>query len=186
MRKRRATLALVAGFLLLSACGGSSPSASSSPSPSPSPSKEALITSVDACQLVTAADATTAANTTVTNAAAGSGIAIPGACVYTSADGASTVFVYAQTYPDINTADAVSADQVAAALSGQYGITNAKSVSGIGDKAFEYTATSAGSTGVAIFVFKANVVLMILLSPSTDATKVEALARTAVSRLSQA
>ncbi len=130
-----------AGLLLLSACGGSSPSASNSPAASPSPSKEALITPVDACQLVTATDAS-----------------------------------------DTSTADAVSADQVAAALSGQYGISNAKSIAGIGDKAFEYTATSSGSTHVAIF-FKANVVLMILMSPSTDASTVEALARAAVSRL---
>ena len=179
----RATLALVAGLILLSACGGSSPSASNSPAESPSPSKEPLITSVDACQLVTASDATAALSTPAANASASGGISIPGSCIYASSDGASTVFVYAQTYPDTSTADAVSADQVAAALSGQYSISNAKSVTGIGDKAFEYTATSSGSTGVAIFVFKANVVLMILLSPSTDATIVEALARTAVSRL---
>lgn len=183
MRIGRATLALVAGLLVLCACGGSSPSASNSPAASPSPSKEALITSVDACQLVTAGDASTAVGTTVVNASASSGISIPGSCIYASSDGASTVFVYAQTYPDTSTADAVSADQVAAVLSGQYGISNAKSVTGIGDKAFEYTATSSGSTGVAIFVFKANVVLMILMSPSTDATKLEAMARTAVSRL---
>ena len=179
----RAALPVAAELLLLSACGGLSPSASNSPAASPSPNKEPLITSVDACQLVTATDASTAVGTTVVNASASSGISIPGSCIYASSDGASTVLVYAQTYPDTSTADAVSADQVAAALSGQYGISNAKSVTGIGDKAGEYTATGTGSTGVAIFVFKANVVLMILMSPSTDATKVEALARTAVSRL---
>lgn len=135
MRTASATPALLAGLLFISACGGPSPSASAA---SPSPSKEALITSVNACQLVTATEASTAVGTTVTNVSASSGISIPGACVYVSADGASTVFVYAQTYPDANTADAVSADQVAAALNGQYGISDAKSVSGIGDKAFEY------------------------------------------------
>lgn len=183
MRTIGGAVSIVAGLLVLAACGGSSPSASNSPAASPSPTKEATITSVDACKLVTASEASAAVGTTVANAAAASGISIPGACVYSSADGASTVFVYAQTYPDTNTADAVSADQVAAALQGQYGISNARAVSGIGDKAFEYTATSTGSTGVAIFVFKANVVLMILMSPSTDASKVEDLARTAVSRL---
>ena len=183
MRAARATLGLVAAVVLVSACGGSSPSASGSPASSPSPSKQALITSVDACQLVTSDEATAAVGTPMTNAAAGSGIAIPGTCIYASADGASTVFLYAQTYPDVNTADAVSADQVAAALNGQYGISGAKSVTGIGDKAFEYTTTSSGNTGAAIFVFKVNVVMMILMSPSTDASKVESLARTAVSRL---
>ena len=72
---------------------------------------------------------------------------------------------------------------IAASLSGQYGVTNAKSVAGIGDKAVEYTATGSGSTGVAIFVFKSNVVLMIILSPSTDGSKVEQLARTALGNL---
>ena len=90
--------------------------------------------------------------------------------------------MFAQVYPDASTADAVSPDQIAAALSGQYGVSNAKAVNGIGDKAFEYTATSSAGGGMAIFVFKANVVLMIIVSPSTDSAKVEALARTAVSR----
>ncbi len=176
-------VAIAAGVVITTACGGSPTASSNRPSVSPSPSKEALITSVDACKLVTASEASAAIGTTLTNEAASSGVAIPGACIYSSSDGASSVFIYAQTYPDTNTADAVSADQVAAALNGQYGISNAKPVSGIGDKAFEYTATSSGSTGVAIFVFKANVVLMIMMTPSTDATKVEGLARTAISRL---
>jgi hypothetical protein len=170
--------------MLLAACGGSSNNtASNSPSASPSPSKEATISSVDACKLVTAADASTAAGTTVTNLAAGAGVTIPGACVYSSADSSATVFVYAQTYADTNAAQQVSPDQIVAALNGQYGVSNAKAVAGIGDKAFEYTANAAGSSGVAIFVFKSNVVLMVLVSPSTDANKVEELARTAVSRL---
>jgi hypothetical protein len=93
------------------------------------------------------------------------------------------VFVYAQAYPDASSADSISPDQMAAAFQGQFGITNAKSVTGIGDKAFEYTSTSSGGSGVVIFVFKSNVVMFIVVSPTTDSTKVEALARIAVGNL---
>ena len=68
-----------------------------------------------------------------------------------------------------------------AASSGEV-LVQGKPVQGIGDKAFEYTATSSSGGGIAIFVFKANVVLMIALSPTTDSAKVEALARAAVGR----
>lgn len=116
--------------------------------------------------------------------AAQGGASIPGACIYASSDGSATVFVYAQTYSDTSAADSVQPDQIAAALNGQYGVSNAKPVRGIGDKAFEYTVTSAGSSGgVAIFVFKSNVVLMFVMTPSTNTTALEQLARTAVSRL---
>lgn len=186
MRVARLALVVMSGFLLV-ACGGSSNSASNSgASPTPSPTKEALISSVDACKLVTDSDATAATGSPMTNMASAGGVSIPGACVYTNSDNSATVFVFAQTYGDVNAAQNVSADQIASALSGQYGITNAKKVDGIGDKAVEYTATAStgnGSTGEAIFVFKSNVVIMILLSPSTDSSKVEGLARTAVSRL---
>ena len=146
------------------------------------------MTSVDACKLVTEAEASAAVGSTVTNLAAGSGASVPGACIYGGQDSQGnqlSVLVFAETYPDTTTADSISPDQIAAMLNGQYGVSNAKAVTGIGDKAFEYTATSASSSGSgeAIFVFKANVVLMIVMSPSTDATKVEQLARTAVSRL---
>jgi len=175
---------MIAFALLIAACGGSSGNtASNSPEASPSPSKEATISSVDACKLVTATDATSAVGMAMTNMAASSGVSIPGACIYASADGSTSVFVLAQTYPDVNTAQSVSPDQIAAAMNGQYGVTNAKSVAGIGDKAVEYTASSSGGTGVAIFVFKSNVVLMIILSPSTDGSKVEQLARTALGNL---
>jgi hypothetical protein len=93
------------------------------------------------------------------------------------------VFVLAEFFPDTASAAAVSPDQMAAALSGAYGIANAKAVSGIGDKAVEYTGTSSGTTGAVIFVFKSNVVIMIALTPATDATGVEQLARTALSHL---
>src|SRR5207245_7945025 len=102
--------------------------------------------------------------------------------VYGSSYGSTSVFVLAQVYPDTTTADSISPEQMAAVMNGQMGVTNAKSVQGIGDKAFEYTATSSSGGGIAIFVFKANVVLMIALSPTTDSAKVEALARAAVGR----
>ena len=176
-------LGLVAMSLLAAACGSST--TDNSPAPTPSPSGPALITSVDACKLVTDADASAATGSTMTNMASSGGVSIPGACIYSNSDNSATVLVFAQTYPDATTADSVSADQIAAALQGQYGISNSRAVTGIGDKAFEYTATgtTASSSGEAIFVFKSNVVFMILMSPSTDAGKVEGLARTAVGRL---
>lgn len=191
---RRTGLAAVAAAsvsLLLVACGGSSPSASSStPTPSPTPSHQALINNVDACKLVTETDASAAVGTPVTNSAA-SGTSIPGACAYVSADGQATVFLFAQTYPDTTTADAVDPNQMASILNGQFGVSNAKSVTGIGDKAFEYTVTnttqgsgaSPSGGGVAIFVFKSNVVLFIVMTPSTSTSAIEQLARTAVGRL---
>jgi len=180
------TLALATVALLAVACGSSSSSSTSgsspAPSPSPSPSKAPQIASVDACSLVSASEASAAIGTTVSSFA---GLAIPGACIYVSSDGQSAVFVYAQVYPDTSTADQITPDQLAAIMQGQYGISNAKVVEGIGDKAVEYTtkAQTSGSDGIAIFVFKANVILFIILSPSTNSGAVESLAKTAVSRL---
>ena len=168
--------------LLVGACGSSSPSSKASVTPTPTP-KAKTISNVDACKLVTAADASTATGVTVTNL--GAGAPGTGACIYGSADGTSSVFVIAEAYPDATSANAVSPEQLAAALNGAYGIANAKSVSGIGDKAVEYTTTSAasGSTGAVIFVFKSNVVIVIVISPLTDTKKLEDLARTAVGNL---
>jgi hypothetical protein len=174
-------IALVAAGLVVGACGSPSSSSTSSASPSPTPTlKATLITKVDACTLVAAADASTAAGTTVSNL---TGTSVPGACIYASLDGAATVVVFAQAYPDIGSANAVSPEQMAAALNGAYGIANAKTVSGIGDKAVEYSLTSAASSGVVIFVFKSNVVIMIAVSPAANPSAVEQLARTAVGRL---
>ncbi len=183
-RARRwiAGVALVTACVFAAACGGSPNSSSSSETTSPSPTKTTQVSSVDACSLVTASEASAATGATLTNLSSSGGAQIPGACFYGSSGSQSAVIVFAQVYPDASTADAVSPDQIAAALSGQYGVSNAKAVKGIGDKAFEYTATSSAGGGMAIFVFKANVVLMIIVSPSTDSAKVEALARTAVSR----
>jgi hypothetical protein len=129
-----------------------------------------------------ATDASTAAGSTLTNPGSG-GPQIPGACVYTSSESASSVVVFAQVYPDSTTAQGVSPEQIAAALNGAYGVNNAKPVSGIGDKAVEYTLSGA-QNGTVIFVFKSNVVLMIVMTPApSNPTAIEDLARTAAGRL---
>lgn len=175
------TLTIAAVAMLMVACGGSSNSSSHS---TPTPTKGALFSNVDACKLVTAADASTAVGTTVANAAGAA--AFPGACFYASSDGSASVLAFAQAEADATAAKNVDPNQITAAFAGAYGIKNAHQVEGIGDKAFEYTATSSqtNSNGIAIFVFKANVLLFIVMSPSTESAKIEALAKTAVSRLS--
>lgn len=179
------SLIVAALALFVVACGGSSNTSSgSSSNPTPTPIKGALFSNVDACKLVTAADASTAVGTTVANAAGAA--AFPGACFYTSSDSNTSVLVFAQAEASATAAQNVDPNQITAAFAGVYGIKNAHQVEGIGDKAFEYTATSSqsNSTGIAIFVFKANVLIFIVISPSTDSAKIEALAKTAVSRLS--
>jgi hypothetical protein len=137
---------------------------------------------VQACTLVTAADASSATNATLTNPA--SGAAIPGACFYTSADGKTSVVVYAQVLPDASAAQSFSADTIAAALTGGFGLSNSKVISGIGDKAIEYT-TGASSNGIVIIVFKSNVVMLIVMQPSgsNGSSVIEHLATTAIGRV---
>ena len=194
LRGLRAVGLAALSIALLAACGGESSTSNNTPAAEASPSshKAATLTlPADICAtLVTADDASAALGTPVTNLAAQGGSSIPGACFYGSQGSSAGMLVFAQAYPDATTADAVSPDQMAAIYRGAYGISNAKSVTGIGDKAFEYTATSnqSGSGGIAIFVFKANVLLMIFMSGSKDSTKdsanIEALAKAAVGRLS--
>jgi hypothetical protein len=184
VRQIGAPALVAAAGLLIGACGSSnSPSASSSGSHSPSPSSQAtLISNVDACKLVTASDASTAAGATVTNFG-GAGATATGACIYASSDGTASVIVFAQAYPDSTAAEAVSPEQIAASINNGAGVANAKAVSGIGDKAVEYSTTAAGGNGSVIFVFKSNVVLMIAITPSPSSNALEQLARTAVGRL---
>jgi hypothetical protein len=145
------------------------------------------VASVDACKLVTAEEASAAVGTPVTNlGASGAGAQVPGACFYGASGSSSVVFVYAQVYPDATAAQAVQPDQIAAALAGQLGVSNAHSVSGIGDKAFEYTASGSAGGGIAIFVFRYNVVMMIAVDPTSTPSTIEQLARTAVDRLAVA
>jgi hypothetical protein len=182
VRQLGAIALVAAAGLLIGACGSSnSPSASSS-GERPSPSSQAkLISNVDACKLVTSADASTATGATV--ASLSSAAQVPGICLYGSSDGATSVIVFAQAYPDSATANAVSPEQIAAAINGGAGVTNAKAVSGIGDKAVEYATTTPGANGIVIFAFKSNVVVVIMVTPAIDPTKIEQLARTAVGKL---
>ncbi len=181
-------LTLVATVLLVMACGGSSDTSSSSSS-SPNggrptlPSLEKNVASVDACTLVTQDEASAAVGAPMINLGTTGGVQIPGACIYGASGSSNAVFVFAQVYPDATTADAVQPDTVAAALAGRLGVTNAHTVNGIGDKAFEYGATGTAGGGIAIFVFRYNVVMMIAVDPTSDSGKVEQLARNAVSRL---
>src|SRR5712691_7846048 len=170
--------------LIVSACGSSNSSSKASVTPSPTP-KAKTISKVDACTLITAADASGATGVSLSNLAGSGTTQVQGACFYASAEGTTTVVVIAQAYADATSADAVSPEQLAAALNGAYGIANAKTVTGIGDKAVEYTVSSAGSgtSGSVIFVFKSNVVIMIAVNPTSSTTAVEQLARTAVGRL---
>ena len=194
MAAGRVTVALVA-TALLAACGGSSSSSSSStpkpshsPSPSPSPVR---IATVDACALASANDASTAAGATLTQIPTGAAGAQASICVFgnTAGNSQTAVLIIASVYPDERTADAVDVQQLAAAFGGQFGITgvsNAKVVTGIGDKAVEYTATSTSGGGMGMFVFKANVVMFIIVSPASDSTKIETLARTCVANFDKA
>jgi hypothetical protein len=184
VRQIGAIAMVAAAGLLIGACGSSgSPSASSSSqSHSPSPSPQAkLISNVDACKLVTATDASSATGTPVTSLSSGAQVAA--ACLYGSSDGATSVEVFAQVYPDSTTAQAVSPEQIAAAINSGAGVANAKAVSGIGDKAVEYSLTSPGASGIVIFAFKSNVLLMIAVTPAIDPAKIEQLARTAIGKL---
>lgn len=182
-RQSSGVLALmVSAGLLLGGCGSpNSSSAQGSPSPSPSPSKATTIAAVDACSLVSADEASSVAKTTVTSQVVNSGI-----CIYGKSDGTASVLILAQAYPDATAAAAVSPEQLAASMNGAYGISNAKPLSGVGDKAVEYTSSSPQGAGIVIFAFKANVVVMLAVVPvadPSDSTSIEKLAATAVGRI---
>ena len=177
--RAQATLVGVGAAILLAACGSSGPGSGSASSPTPSPSPSpSLIASVDCSQLVTVADASTAAGADVAYVGSTAGF-----CLYSSSDDKTVVGVLAQAYPDMSVAQSVQPQQVAAALSGST-LGTSKVVTGIGDKAVEYNISSTnGQNGIVIFVFKANVVLMIAVTPSSNPAAVEQLAKTAVSNL---
>lgn len=182
------TLICVAVALLVVGCGASNSTSKSATKTSPTPSHAALITgALDACTLITAQEATTTMGVTMQAFGQTGGAPV---CIYAGqlADGTSiSVVVYGQLYPDTTTADNVSPEQMAAAFRSQFGISSSKSLTGIGDKAFEYTttATNGGSanSGVVVFVFKANAILLVAVSPTTDDSKAQALARLAVGNL---
>jgi hypothetical protein len=182
IRASTRVLGLLTAVLLAAACGSSN-NASTGSTPTPTLNRALHVASVDACTLVTANEASAAVGSPLTNLAATGGVQIPGACIYGASGSSSTVFVYAQVYPDTAAAGAVQPDQVAAAVTGQLGVSNAHSVNGIGDKAVEYSASGSAGGGIAIFVFRYNVVMLIAIDPTSNSNTIEQLARTAVSRL---
>jgi hypothetical protein len=105
-------------------------------------------------------------------------------CTYSSADGTKTLLVFGEVLPDASAAAQVQPDQLAQSFNSAYGITNAKTLNGIGDKAVEYSLASGGQTGTIIFIFKSNVVLMLILEPTpSDTSGFEKLAKTAADNL---
>jgi len=189
LRRGFAVAVVALAAVAISACGGPSSGSTSSSQSTPTPAKQASknLTLPDICTLVTTDDAAKIWNVDKTQVMNMGSAAGAGLCIYgNQASPQDGLLVIGQSYPDATSAQAVQPEQLAAIYSRLYGISNAKSVSGIGDKAFEYTTTSAatGSSGAAIFVFKANILIMIILSPASDTSGVESLARTALSRLS--
>ena len=183
---------LVLVTLLAAACGGGSTSSTSnekakeSPSPSPSPVRYAVS---DVCTLVTLDDAKAQLkDQQIVNLTAQAGVSIPGFCFYgdNAANKNLSVFIYAVASADAASADQVQPEQLAAAMGGRVGINNAHPVSGIGDKAVEYTTTSSSGNGLAIFAFKSNVVIMVAVQPTNDPNAVEGLAKTAIGNLKTA
>src|SRR5260370_26440297 len=88
--------------LLVSACGSSN--ASSKASVTPSPPKAKLITTVDACKLVTAADASASTGVTLTDIEASMGTQTAGSCLYDSAASTTPFIVATQLYPTASAA----------------------------------------------------------------------------------
>ena len=178
----RLFLVSTAVAVLAAGCGESGGTSSTSsptpsPSPSPTPTPAVHIAAVDACALVSAAAAATAFGGTF-QSSGGSGI-----CTYSGSNG-TTMVIFGEVLPDSSTADAVQPQQLAASFNGAYTISNSKALPGTGDKAIEYTASSNGQTGTVIFIFKANVVLMMIVQPApTDTTSFESLAKAAADGL---
>jgi hypothetical protein len=101
-------------------------------------------------------------------------------CTYASADGTQTLLVFGEVLPDASAAAQVQPQQLAQQFNGAYGITNSKPLNGVGDKAVEYSLSSGGQTGTIIFIFKSNVVLMLILEPApSDTSGFEKLAKAA-------
>jgi hypothetical protein len=175
---------VLATILVLAACGSSSNASNNSTSTS---SNQTHIAAVDACSLVTAGEASSAAGATLTNLTASLPQSVPGICVFgeQASSGSATVIVYAQVYPDSATADQVTAAEFSAAMQGQIGsgATSAKEVKGIGDRAFEFTSTGGAGDGLVIIVFKYNVIFMIAVDPSSSPGTIESLAKKAIDRL---
>jgi hypothetical protein len=105
-------------------------------------------------------------------------------CTYTSADGSKSLLVFGEVLPDASAAAQVQPEQLAQQFNSAFGVANAKTLSGIGDKAVEYSLTSGGQSGTIIFITKSNVVLMLVLEPTpSDTSGFEKLAKAAADNL---
>lgn len=209
LRRSLPALTLGVAMLLLASCNCGGPATTSSaPSTkaSSTPTKAGQYVTVDACTLISAQDASDATGTPLTQLPGGAGASQVSICLFGSQPNAQNpqpspsqagVLIIAEVYADTNAAEAVQSDQVAAALGAQFGVTGvgtAKVVTGIGDKAVEYSATRAGGGGFGIFVFRSNVVMFIVVSPADQTQKtldalpgkVEILAKAAVTGLDKA
>jgi hypothetical protein len=106
-------------------------------------------------------------------------------CSYASSDGKTMLLVFGEVLPDASTAQQVQPNQLAQSFNTGYGLTGAKPLNGVGDKAVEASLSGgSGQTGTIIFIFKANVVLMLVLEPApTDTSGFEKLAKDAADNL---
>ncbi|HEV2141015.1 MAG TPA: hypothetical protein VGT01_07465, partial [Candidatus Dormibacteraeota bacterium] len=104
------------------------------------------------------------------------GVAVQGSgassvCSYASSDGKTMLLVFGEVLPDASAAQQVQPNQLAQSFNTGYGITNVKTLNGVGDKAVEATLNGgSGQSGTIIFIFKANVVMMLILEPTPPDT----------------
>ena len=105
-------------------------------------------------------------------------------CSYASSDGKTSLLVFGEVLPDASAAQQVQPEQLASSFNTGYGYTNAHTLTGVGDRAVEATLNASGQTGTIIFVFKSNVVMMLILEPApADTTGFEKLAKDAATNL---
>lgn len=172
--------------VLLSGCASSAAAAVAvTPRPSATASASpAKATAVDPCSLVSQSEASTAAAKKLVNVVTLGAPRIPGLCAYGMQRTSVVVIVYTQVYANAAIAGAVTVDQFQSALSSLLGqaSTEAKILTGIGDRAYEFRPTIGSAKGYAIVVFKGRVVFLVAIA-SGNAGTVEGLARTAAGRL---
>jgi hypothetical protein len=106
-------------------------------------------------------------------------------CSYASSDGKTMLLVFGEVLPDASAAQQVQPNQLAQNFNTGYGLTSAKPLDGVGDKAVEASLSGgSGQTGTIIFIIKANVVLMLVLEPAPpDTSGFEKLAKNAADNL---
>ena len=183
-------IAALAIAMLVAGCASSSSSSSSTPTPagspatSPSPATTPTsITALSACSLVTAAEASTAAGTTLQNLAGTTGSPSVVGCIYGSPTVRTAVFIFTHVFADAASAGAADTQAFIAAQNKKNTVSSARPLTGIGDKAVEYTLTNGGVVGTVIVFVKANVLVLIGLTPSPAESAIQGLAGTAAGRI---